>query len=111
MQCEPTGTARLSHTGHAQVLLYCLGLFLASRFALEIVGIEAQAMILPLLKDTAHTWSYSTIPWSKIWGVWDTGWYIGIVDNGYMTEPYTTGTVKNQANWAFFFLFIILRNF
>jgi hypothetical protein len=36
---------------------------------------------------------------------WDCGWYLNIVENGYMTSPYP---FNGQANWAFFPLYPLL---
>jgi hypothetical protein len=36
---------------------------------------------------------------------WDCGWYLSIINNGYMHGAVTDGPVAGQANWAFFPVF------
>lgn len=80
---------------------YVIAFFLASRLWLEAIGILTQTLIQPYL-NVDHGPVYSSHPWLSIWGVWDTGWYVGLASHGYDAEPLAAGALVGQANWAFF---------
>lgn len=84
--------------GDAVFVVVC---FLASRAALEIVGLSSAVVLRPHL-DYAHVWTYSDRLWLAIWGVADTGWYLDIARDGYDHAVRASGPVAGQANWAFF---------
>jgi hypothetical protein len=82
-------------------LIYVIVCFLASRLWLEGIGILAQTFIQPKL-IFEHVWIYSNHPWFNLWGVLDTGWYLGVASNGYSSAPIASGPLSGAANWAFF---------
>jgi len=43
-----------------------------------------------------------------IWVMWDSGWYLDIVNNGYQLSAINTGPEAGQANYAFFPLYPLL---
>lgn len=75
--------------------------FLVSRAMLEVIGLIAVESIRPHL-SFEHVWNYSGKPWLNLWGVWDTGWYLSIANDGYDLARHTGPPTPNQANWAFF---------
>lgn len=82
---------------------FILSCFLASRVALEIIGLLAAILIRPHL-NYPFVWIYSDQLWLGIWGVFDTGWYLDLARKGYSLAPLASG----QANWAFFPLYPML---
>lgn len=82
-------------------ILFVAAVFSASRIALEAVGLLAFYKIRPHI-SFAHAWNYSDLSWLSIWGVWDTGWYLEVAQQGYDLARRTAGATPNQANWAFF---------
>jgi hypothetical protein len=81
--------------------LFVVAAFSASRVALEAVGLLAFYKFRPHI-SFAHAWNYSDLPWLSIWGVWDTGWYLEVAQQGYDLARRTATATPNQANWAFF---------
>ncbi|MDP3898034.1 MAG: hypothetical protein Q8Q62_15300, partial [Mesorhizobium sp.] len=75
--------------GFRKILIYCLVAYLASRGALTLIGVAAQTFILPLLPPGSYRWHEGVAPWLDVWGAWDSGWFTGIVEGGYMTTPIT----------------------
>jgi len=63
-----------------------LGLFLVTRLFLTGVGVASRELIEPVRKKP-YGWVYSDYLHLDVWGVWDTGWYLGIARRGY---PATT---------------------
>lgn len=79
-------------------------LFLAgSRVVLELIGLVSRKLLDPIHPRPAG-WRFSASPFLDLWGVWDTGWYVGIADGGYAAAPDASG----QANYAFFPLYPLL---
>jgi hypothetical protein len=58
--------------------------------------------------DFDYVWNYSEKPWLNLWGVWDTGWYLTIANEGYDLARRTAAPIANQANWAFFPVYPLL---
>jgi len=84
---------------------YILAFFMATRVALTVIGVISRLALRPLLPQPV--WEYSTHLWLAIWGVWDTGRYLDIADNGYSAT--LTGGLP-QPNYAFFPLYpLIIR--
>ncbi len=55
---------------------YILLIFIASRLILEIVGFSSQVILHPY-HGKYNVWHYSEHKTLDIWGIWDTGWYLG----------------------------------
>ena len=92
---------------------YILIIFLITRIVLTITGVTTRAAF----KNTNNGWSewnYSKSPILTIWGVWDSGWYLDIAENGYSTKLMSDLPKKvccGQANIGFFPLYPILIHF
>lgn len=82
---------------------FILALFAGSRLVLESIGIVSRQLLDPIHPRPAE-WSFSASPFLDLWGVWDTGWFVGIADGGYAAAPGASG----QANYAFFPLYPLL---
>lgn len=89
--------ARSGWRALAQRFWPILSLFLASRFALLVVGLLTQILIQPgsAFRNTLHL---SKKPALNLWGAWDSGWYHAIATAGYDAHPQANGWV----DWAFF---------
>ncbi len=85
-------------------LRYILGLFLSTRVVLILIGVVSYA-VLPLSEGKQITWSKYT--WLDMWGVWDSFWYMDIVQNGYSTATKLT-EFPDQTNFPFFPLYPLL---
>jgi hypothetical protein len=79
---------------------YTLALFVGTRAALTVIGVVSRLALRPILAQ--RVWEYSPYLWLSIWGVWDTGRYLDIADNGY--SAVATGG-RPQPNYAFFPLY------
>ena len=77
--------------------------FLASRLALFAVGLMTQIFIEPFSTHVSpvHLTDSAAL---RMWGEWDTGWYMSIGANGYAGQPNPDG----QVNWVFFPAFPML---
>ena len=85
-------------------LRYIFLMFLSSRIALILIGITAHSFV-----ETGYgkQFSWSKYQWLDIWGVWDSFWYMDIVQNGYST----LGSIPespDQTNFPFFPLYPLL---
>ncbi|MEM6869382.1 MAG: hypothetical protein AAF528_13500 [Cyanobacteria bacterium P01_C01_bin.121] len=85
-------------------LTYIGTLFLVSRLVLTIVGVVAHASL-----ETGYgkQFSWSKYPWLDIWGVWDSFWYMNIVQEGYSTASVIPGNAA-QTNFPFFPMYPLL---
>ncbi|MCX6678214.1 MAG: hypothetical protein NTU95_09780 [Methanothrix sp.] len=88
-----------------QELKYIFLLFLSTRIILTFIGVQSRIFLEPY-HGKEYVWIYSDKLWLDIWGVWDTGWYLGIAANGYSAT--TAAFLNNQANYAFFPLYPLL---
>jgi hypothetical protein len=86
--------------------------FLVTRFALLLIGWFSQ--YFPCNPDypgtiaIARGWHFSPLRMLDIWGRWDTGWYMSIVNHGYTVQ----GNLQNtQSNIAFFPLYPCIVKF
>jgi len=79
--------------------------FLISRLALLLIGLIARDQILT---PGDYVWIYHDWDWLDIWGVWDTGWFLSILTDGYMSSVSSNPGTPLQANWAFFPLYPML---
>lgn len=79
-------------------------LFISTRLALILVGSLARTAI-PTSYGKQVSWSPHL--WLDLWGVWDSGWYMDIAQNGYSTEVFTV-QFPEQTNFAFFPLYPLL---
>lgn len=86
---------------------YILVLFIVTRILLTVIGVSSQVMMEPYHGEQ-YVWEYSESRYLDIWGVWDTGWYLNVVDQGYDTIPKTDGLSMGKANYAFFPLYPLL---
>jgi hypothetical protein len=77
--------------------------FLVTRIGLILVG-WVSVIIPPADTMPARGWHFSPHRLLDIWGRWDTGWYISIIEHGYTTETNQFG----QGNTAFFPLYSYL---
>jgi hypothetical protein len=103
LRFPPFGVGKwATKSGHwLHSLFFICSAFLVSRAMLEVIGLIAVEFIRPHL-DFEHVWNYSGKPWLNLWGVWDTGWYLTIANDGYDLSRRVGGPIANQANWAFF---------
>lgn len=84
---------------------YILGLFFVTRIALSIIGVLSLKIVGPYLaRPINHFSNFSAL---KIWGFWDTDWYLEIAKFGYSAFIKTNG----QANYGFFPLYPMLIKF
>src|ERR687898_190315 len=74
------------------VMFYSLTCLALSRFTLFGIGGLSRHFL-------GHT-----VSWADIWLHWDSGWYLTVIREGY-TEPFWTGMLYGQANYAFFPLY------
>lgn len=75
--------------------------FGVTRFALLFVGTIMAIIIPPSPFMPSRGWQFSPHQVIDIWGRWDSGWYMSIVEHGY--SPMTNA--EGQANYAFFPLY------
>jgi len=77
--------------------------FLASRLALFAVGLMTQIFIEPFSTHVSpvHVTDSAAL---RMWGEWDTGWYMSLARDGYASHPGPDG----QVNWVFFPAFPML---
>lgn len=88
------------------VLKYIIILFIATRLVLALVGFSSQSILYPFHGQKYDVWHYSEHKILDIWGVWDTGWYLGIAQGWYSPSIGDSNTpVAGQANYAFFPLY------
>jgi hypothetical protein len=69
--------------GRESGFAFVLGVFLASRVVLEVVGVLARTVLWPFVGER-YVWTYHPSPWWDIWGVLDSGWYLRIAAQGYL---------------------------
>jgi Gpi18-like mannosyltransferase len=81
---------------------YILLLFLSTRITLTFIGVLSRILLEPY-HSKEYVWIYSDKLWLDIWGVWDTGWYLGIATDGYSAT--TNANLGSQANYNFFPLY------
>ncbi len=80
--------------------------FTLTRLALLLAGELAQ--LFPRNPDfpdagiLAQGWIFSTHRWLDIWGRWDSGWYMSIVQGGYRLNEELLNTQSNIAFWPLF---------
>ena len=83
---------------------HILLLFFATRLLLTMLGVGAHVS-LPLGYGKQVFWSSHV--WLDVWGVWDSAWYMDIIQNGYSMLP-RVAAFPNQHNFAFFPLYPLL---
>jgi hypothetical protein len=83
-----------------------LGLLVATRAALCCLGVMSRLLLQPYQEGYVAHYQHSAL--LDIWGVWDTGWYMGIALHGYAATPHTTLGSLGQADVAFFPLYPLL---
>lgn len=83
---------------------YIASLFLLTRLALILIGLMAHS-----LTETGYgkQFSWSSFKWLDIWGVWDSFWYMDIVQNGYSAAGAIPDS-PDQTNFPFFPLYPML---
>ena len=62
-------------------------------------------MMLESFKVNVHNFDYHPSKVLSIWGVWDSGYYLGIAEHGYSATLGQLAMTSNQANYAFFPLY------
>ena len=72
--------------------------FLTSRLLLQAVGLVTRRVLDSYVADH-YVWTYHDSVWWDLWGVLDTGWYLGIVEQGYQAAIHP-GVL--QTNHVFF---------
>ena len=78
---------------------YLLCLFLSTRIILTLIFITSSFIMYPSIKVASNS-SYSLL---RVWGTWDTGWYMNIVQNWYPS------VIKvGASNFGFFPLYPIM---
>ena len=101
-------TASLSkYRFHIPELKYILFMFFSTRIILSIIGVMSRKI---LQSAAINRPSFTSNIWLDIWGVWDTGWYLDISQNGY-TSRSLDQLVLQQTNIAFFPLYPLLMRF
>ena len=88
-----------------QDLRYIGLVFLVTRLALVLVGLIAQSVFPP--NPIGKSAVLSQYPWLDMWGVWDSYWYMDIIQNGYSTVG-RLPEFPAQTNLAFFPLYPFL---
>ena len=89
--------------------LYIFLIFIITRLITGYLGYVSFKLIEPLNKGN-YVWTYVPNKVLDIWGVWDSGFYLDIADNGYSTIISTVPATLNQANYAFYPLYpLIIR--
>lgn len=86
-------------------IIYILVLFCVTRIMLGVIGVSSR-IIMDDYKD--YDWQYSQSKIFDIWGVWDSGYYLGIAENGYSINIGATKMTDGQANYVFFPLYPLL---
>ncbi|WP_162197632.1 hypothetical protein [Methanosarcina horonobensis] len=82
-------------------------MFFGTRIALSIIG-EFSRRLLASHFVNQRIWTNNV--WLDIWGVWDTGWYLDISQNGYTARPLDE-LISFQTNVVFFPLYPLLMRF
>lgn len=101
-------TASLSkYRFHIPEIKYILFMFFSTRIILSIIGVMSLKILEPFVINRP---SYASNIWLDIWGVWDTGWYLDISQNGY-TPRSLDQLVLQQTNIVFFPLYPLLMRF
>ena len=109
---RPTTSPDRSQPSPAQHLIadwrYIGSLFLVTRLALIAVGLAAYR-IFPEgdYSKFGKPTILSSYPWLDMWGVWDSFWYLDIIQNGYSTAS-RIPELPGQTNFAFFPLYPLL---
>jgi len=91
--------------GWRAAVLFPLLAYLVSRLAMLVIGLVARDQ---MLNPVDYVWIYHDRVWLDIWGVWDTGWFLSIMSQGYDHAVSTNPDTPLQANWAFFPLYPML---
>lgn len=95
------------HGSHVPEIKYILLMFFSTRIILSIIGVLSRK-VLALYGVNQPTWTKHA--WLDIWGVWDTGWYVGISQHGY-TPSSLHQVISQQTNIAFFPLYPLIMRF
>ncbi|PZO15943.1 MAG: hypothetical protein DCF25_12935 [Leptolyngbya foveolarum] len=88
-----------------QDLRYIGLVFLVTRLALVLIGLVAQSVFPP--DPIGKPAVLSQYPWLDMWGVWDSYWYMDIIQNGYSTVG-RLPEFPAQTNLPFFPLYPLL---
>ena len=87
---------------------WVLAVWACSRLLLTVVGVLARQWIgqADTLGNVQARFGIGTgYQWLDIWGAWDTRWYHGIAETGYLVARSTDGLAGGYANYAFFPLY------
>lgn len=93
---------------------YILLMFFTTRIILSIIGVLSREVLSGIsfygIPQFISQPNWTHHPWLDIWGVWDTGWYMGISKAGY--TPFSPEQIiSHQANIAFFPLYPLIMRF
>lgn len=92
---------------HIPEIEYILIMFFSTRIILSLIGVLSRKL---LELYTTNQFVYSSNIWLAIWGVWDTGWYLDISQNGY-TPRSLDQLFLQQTNIVFFPLYPLFMRF
>lgn len=82
--------------------------FLTSRLVLQLVGVLARKVLGPFVEEH-YVWRYHDALGWDIWGVLDSGWYLSIVEHGYLVVENAGAAMEvAKSNHAFFPAYPIL---
>lgn len=88
------------------ILKYIILLFVITRLLLSIIGWSSQIILYDIHGQTRNVWTYSEHKVLNSWGVWDSGWYLGIAQDWYSDQKGAeTTNIAGQATYAFFPLY------
>lgn len=95
------------HRPRVPEIKYILLMFFSTRIILSIIGVLSRK-VLAMYGTDQTTWTKHA--WLDIWGVWDTGWYVGISQHGY-TPGSLHQVISQETNIAFFPLYPLIMRF
>ncbi|MFC1790767.1 hypothetical protein ACFLZP_04775 [Patescibacteria group bacterium] len=94
------------------IFVYILILFFISRLILTLAGLLSRQSF-KILYEQYYDWHYSSVQALDLWGVWDSGWYLDIAQEGYSVKLQSNlpkRVTPGQANYAFFPLYpLVIR--
>jgi Gpi18-like mannosyltransferase len=91
-------------------LKYTLLLFLGTRTCLIIIGVLSRFILKPFHHKPAE-WLYHGKIWLDMWGLWDTGWYLRIAQEGYTNQQAMHGVASPYGFFPLYPLIIKLTGF
>ncbi len=83
-------------------LAYCLLVFLFSRAVLDLIGLGAHELLLPVTRPQYRQPEFSAFAWLDIWANRDTGKFLGIMNHGYAKALKAGEVLTGQAGWPLY---------